>query len=99
VTAARHRRRTTDQQLAARAVELGFPSLWAYLADRAVTQRWSPRSLVCTQPRRATRLDQHGLPRRRATVRPRRATQRQLACWAATRQARLTALGFADLEG
>jgi hypothetical protein len=45
------------------------------------------------------RLDQHGLPRRRATRRPYRAIQRQTACWAAKRQARLASLGFADVEG
>jgi len=37
VTAARRRRTTTGQHLAARAAELGFPALQAYLADRAVT--------------------------------------------------------------
>ncbi len=44
------------------------------------------------------RLDQHGLPRQRATRRPPRAIQRQRACWAAKRQARLATLGFADVE-
>jgi len=44
------------------------------------------------------RLDQYGLPRRRAMVRPHRAIQRQWACWAAKRQARLAELGFADVE-
>ena len=44
------------------------------------------------------RLDQHGLPRQRATRRPHRAIQRQSACWAAKRQVRLTGLGFADVE-
>ena len=44
------------------------------------------------------RLDRHGLPRRRATRRPRRAIQRQAACWAAKRQARLASLGFANVE-
>jgi hypothetical protein len=44
------------------------------------------------------RLDQYGLPRRRASVRPGRAIQRQTQCWAAKRQARLAELGFADVE-
>ncbi len=45
------------------------------------------------------RLDQHRLPRQRATIRPHRAIQRQTACWAAKRQARLAGLGFASVEG
>ncbi len=102
VTAARTRRTTTDQHLAARAVELGFPSLLAYLADRAVTRRWPSTSIageLGVQPATVRdRLDQHGLPRQRATRRPRRAIQRQTACWAAKRQARLAALGFANVE-
>jgi hypothetical protein len=44
------------------------------------------------------RLDQHGLPLRRAAIRPHRATQRQVVCWAAKRQTRLAGLGFADVE-
>jgi hypothetical protein len=43
------------------------------------------------------RLDQHGLPRQRSTVRPHRAIQRQTECWAAKRQARLAELGFGDV--
>src|SRR6266566_660840 len=39
VTAAHTRRATTDQQLTTRAAELGFASLRAYLADRAITRR------------------------------------------------------------
>jgi hypothetical protein len=45
------------------------------------------------------RLDQHRLPRQRATRRPYRSIQRQTACWAAKRQARLAGLGFVDVEG
>jgi hypothetical protein len=44
------------------------------------------------------RLDQHRLPRSRATRRPYRAIGGQRACWAAKRQARLASLGFADVE-
>jgi hypothetical protein len=44
------------------------------------------------------RLDQHRLPRRRATRRPYRAIQRQRARWTARRHARLVELGFGDVE-
>jgi hypothetical protein len=102
VTAARRRRSSTDQHLAARAAELGFASLQDYLADRAVTRRWSSISIageLGVQPATVRdRLDQHGLPRLRATIRPRRAIQRQTECWAAKRQARLAGLGFASVE-
>src|SRR6266568_2511179 len=48
VTAAHRRRSTcTDQHLAARAAELGFTSLRAYLADRAVTRRWPSTMIAC----------------------------------------------------
>jgi hypothetical protein len=102
VTAAHKRRATTDQHLAARATELGFASLHDYLTDRAMTRRWPSTSIarelgVHTGTVR-DRLDQYRLPRRRATRRPRRAIQRQVACWAAKRQARLAELGFASTE-
>jgi hypothetical protein len=103
VTAAHTRRATTDQQLTTRAAELGFASLRAYLADRAITRRW-PTTMIAgelgVQPATVRdRLDQHRLPRQRASVRPYRATARQRECWAAKRQARLVELGFADVEG
>jgi hypothetical protein len=102
VTAARRLRATTDQQLAARAAELGFASLQDYLTDRAMTRRWSGTSIASelgVQPATVRdRLDQHRLPRQRATIRPRRATARQTECWAAKRQARLAGLGFPDVE-
>jgi len=80
VSAARQRRRSTDQQLAARAAQLGFASLGAYLADRARTRGW-PSSRIASElgVHAATvgdRLDRHGLPRQRATVRPAAATRR-----------------------
>jgi hypothetical protein len=89
--------------VAARAAELGFPSLQACLADRAITRRW-PSTMIAgelgVQPATVRdRLDQHRLPRQRATIRPHRAIQRQTACWAAKRQARLAGLGFASVEG
>jgi hypothetical protein len=103
VTAARKRRTTTDQHLAPRAAELGFTSLQDYLTDRAVTRRWPSTSIASELGVHAAtvrdRLDRHGLPRKRASVRPHRSIQRQRACWAAKRQARLAELGFADVEG
>ncbi len=103
VTAARRRRNSTDQHLAARAADLGFASLQDYLTARAMTRRWPSTSIageLGTHPSTVRdRLDQHGLPRRRATRRPRQAIQRQTACWAAKRQARLAELGFDDVEG
>jgi hypothetical protein len=102
VTAAHTRRGSTDQQLAARVAELGFPSLQVYLTDRAMTRRWPTSSIadeLGVHPGTVQdRLDRHGLPRRRASVRPRRAIQRQRACWATKRQARLAGLGFASVE-
>ncbi len=102
VSAARRRRTTTDHRLSARVAELGFASLRAYLADRAVTRQWPSTSIACELGvHTATvcdRLDQHRLPRRRATVRPQRAIPRQTACWVAKRQARLAGLGFGDVK-
>src|SRR6266487_3348798 len=93
VTAARSRRATTDQHLAARAAEPGFATLKDYLADRAVTRRWPSTSIageLGVQPATVRdRLDQHRLPRGPATRRPYWATARQTACWPARRQARL----------
>jgi hypothetical protein len=69
VTAARRRSSSTDQHLAGRAAELGFRSLQAYLADRAVIRRWPSTSIASELGVQAgtvrDRLDQHGLPRRR----------------------------------
>jgi hypothetical protein len=103
VSAAHTRRSSTDQQLTTRAAELGFASLLAYLTDRAITRRWPTTSIASelgVLPGTVRdRLDQHGLPRQRATRRPYRAIARQRACWAAKRHIRLAELGFADLEG
>src|SRR6266545_1054906 len=66
VTAAHTRRATTDQHLAARAAELGFASLQAYLADRAMTRRWPSTTIASelrVQPATVQdRLDQYSLP-------------------------------------
>jgi len=102
VTAAHTRRTCTDQQLAARAAELGFATLHEYLTNRAMIRRWPSTSIASelgVQPATVRdRLDRHGLPRQRATVRPPRAIARQTKCWAAKRQARLGELGFSDME-
>jgi hypothetical protein len=102
VTAAHTRRSSTDQQLTLRATELGFASLRAYLIDRAMTCGWPSTSIASelgVHPDTVRdRLDQHRLPRQRATRRPHRAIQRQTACWAAKRQIRLAGLGFASVE-
>ncbi len=102
VSAARRRRTSTDYRLAARAAELGFTSFQDYLTDRAMARRWASTSIACELGAHAAtvrdRLDQHGLPRRRATIRPHRAIQRQTECWVAKRQIRLAGLGFADVE-
>jgi hypothetical protein len=67
-----------------------------------MTRRWPTTSIAdelgVHQGTVRDRLDRHGLPRQRATRRPRRAIARQKACWAAKRQARLASLGFADVE-
>jgi hypothetical protein len=77
-------------------------SLRAYLADRTMARRWPATSIASelgVPPAMVRdRLDQQGLPRRRATGRPYRAIWRQTACWAAKRQAHLASLGFADVE-
>jgi len=103
VTAAHQLRRTTDHQLTTRAADLGFESLYAYLVDRALTRRWPSTAIAgelgVHQGTVRDRLDQFGLPRRRASARPRQSSERQLATWAAKRQARLTPLGFADVDG
>jgi hypothetical protein len=82
--------------------ELGFASLQDYLTDRVTTRRW-PSTMIASElgvhpDTVRDRLDQHRLPRRRASVRPRRAIARQTECWAAKRQARLAGLGFSDVE-
>ena len=102
VTAAHTRRTSTDQQLTARAAQLGFVSLQDYLADRAITRRWPTTSIATelrVQPATVRdRLHQQGLARQRATVRSYQAIQQQTECWAAKRQARLAGLGFANME-
>jgi hypothetical protein len=102
VTAAHTRRSSTDQQLTLRATELGFASLRAYLTDRVMTRRWPGTSIageLRVHPATVRdRLDQHRLPRQADHPPAQRSIQRQTACWAAKRHARLAELGFADPE-
>ena len=101
--AARRRRSSTDRHLAGRGTELGFRSLKAYLADRAVTRRWPSTSIadeLGVHPSTVRdRLDQQDLPRLRAgrTAPPGDPTPNRLL--AAKRHARLVELGFADMDG
>jgi AraC-like DNA-binding protein len=101
-----HHRRATDQRLQARVVQLGFPGLDAYLADRVVGQAWSLAQVASELGINAKtvtdRLDRHGLRRSRQTPAQRDGSRRAAAHNRArveTRQAaRLAELGFADLE-
>ncbi len=73
VRSARQRHRTTDQRLTERAVQLGFVSLHAYLADRVARQAW-PLTKVADELgiNRDTvrdRLDRYGLRRTNQTAR------------------------------
>jgi hypothetical protein len=71
--AARQRRRATDQHLAARAAQLGFPSLQAYLVDRVSQQGWKlsqvASELGIDRNTVRDRLDQHGLRRTKQIAR------------------------------
>ncbi len=102
---AQGRRRSTEQRLAARAAQLGFPTLHAYLTDRVSGQAW-PLAQVAgelgTHVRTVRRLlDHHQIRRTRQTAAQRevgvRARSAQARVWQAQRQARLAQLGFTDL--
>jgi len=101
------RRHSTDRRLTDRTIQLGFPSLQAYLADRVVQQAWSlarVASELGTDPATVRdRLDRYGLRRTRPTpaqqAGSRHAAQRNRTRGQARRAARLAALGFADLQG
>jgi len=103
---ARQRHAATGQRLGERAAQLGFDSLHAYLADRAVTKAW-PLSQIAGELHAhlrtvRQRLDHHGLRRARPTAQQtagrRRAAAKRAWAWQAKRQARLAALGFADIQ-
>jgi hypothetical protein len=104
---ARQRRHATQQRLTARAAELGFADLGAYLTDRLLVHRW-PLVEVTAElgAHRVTvrrLMDQHGIRRTRRTPRELAAGQRgrraQAAAWQARRAERLAELGFQDLAG
>ncbi len=101
-----HHRRATDQRLHARAAQLGFPDLPAYLADRVAGQAWSlaqiASELGINEKTVRDRLDRCELRRTRQTPAQRDGSQlaaaRLRARAQARRAARLRELGFADLE-
>ena len=73
VRSGRQRRRATDQRLTERAVQLGFASLQAYLADRVTGRAWTltqvASELGIDRNTVRDRLDRHGLRRTRHTAR------------------------------
>jgi AraC-like DNA-binding protein len=101
-----HHRHATDQRLRTRVVQLGFPGLHAYLADRMVGQAWSLAQVASELGINAKtvrdRLDRCGLRRSRHTPAQRDGSQRAAAHnrarGQARRAARLAQLGFADLQ-
>jgi hypothetical protein len=102
---ARQRRHATDQRLAARAAQLGFPDITAYLADRLLVRGWLLADVTAELgTHRVTvrpLMDQHGIRRTRRTPRELAAGERgrraQSVCWQTRRAARLAELGFQDL--
>jgi AraC-like DNA-binding protein len=102
---ARQRRHATQQRFAARAAQLGFDNVKAYLADRLVTRTWPLADVTAKLgAHRVTvrrLMDQHGIRRTRRTPRELAAGQggrrAQAAVWQARRAERLAELGFADL--
>jgi hypothetical protein len=102
---ARQRRHATEHRLTARAAELGFADIRAYLADRLLTRAWLLAGVTAELgAHRVTvrrLLDQHGIRRVRRTAMElaagARGRQVQSASWRARRAARLAELGFQDL--
>jgi hypothetical protein len=78
-----HHHRATDQRLQARATQLGFPDLPAYLTDRVVEQAWSLTQVASELDVNAKtvrgRLDRFGLRRSRQTPAQRDGSQRAAA--------------------
>jgi hypothetical protein len=72
---ARQRQRAAQQRGAARVAGFGFPSVWAYLVDRLVTQVWTLAQVqgeLGAAPATMRRLlDQHEIGRGAPTRRPR----------------------------
>ncbi len=102
---ARQRRHATEQRLTARAAQLGFTDVQAYLADRLLARGWLLGDVTAELgAHRVTvrrLMDQHGIERTRRTPRELAAGERgrrvQSAAWQASRGARLAELGFPDL--
>jgi hypothetical protein len=101
----RARKAASDRHAHAHAAELGFPDLSAYLRDRYTERAWPLPRLATelgTGRRVAARLlRENGITRSRATAAQAAAAARGRAVLAARhtarRQARVAALGFADL--
>jgi len=72
LSSSHQRRRATDQHLAARAAQLGFASLHAYLADRMTRQGWPltqiASELGINEDTVRDRLDRHRLRRTRQSA-------------------------------
>ncbi len=104
---AAQRRRYTEERIAARAIELGFADVGAYLGDRVVERGWLLAEVAAELgAHRVTvrrLLDRYGIRRVRRTPRERAASEPgrrvQSVGWRARRAARLAELGFADLAG
>jgi AraC-like DNA-binding protein len=102
---ARQRRRFAQRRIAKLVVELGFPDVRAYLADRLIRREWLLAEVAGELgAHRATvrrLMRQTGVQRRRRTARQAAAGERgrqvQSVSWQARRSARLAELGFADL--
>ena len=104
---ARQRQRAAQQRAAARATELGFENLRAYLVDRLVIHAWTLAEVVGelgAAPATLRRLLDEQQVRRVAPTRRQRAAAaaasgpKQQARAVQRRQARLAQLGFAGLE-
>jgi AraC-like DNA-binding protein len=104
---ARQRRRHAQERIAARAAELGFADVRAYLEDRLIEREWLLVDVAAElgAHRGTVRLlmQQAGVTRRRRTARQLAVGERgrrvQSVSWQARRAARLVELGFADLAG
>jgi AraC-like DNA-binding protein len=102
---ARQRRRFAQQRIAKLVVELGFPDLPAYLADRLIQREWLLADVAAElgAHRDTVRrlMQQAGVRRVRRTARQlaagKRGRQVQSVSWQARRAARLAELGFGDL--
>jgi len=102
---ARQRRRAAEERVTARAAELGFAEVRAYLVDRVAGRGWARSAVVAelgAAPSTVRRLlDRHGARRSQRTAGEQAAAARgrrvQGRVWQARRATRLGELGFADL--